>query len=623
MMLLQFPQWKSLSILWIVICAFVSPIHANLHSHVGVEQETHIARRWTHRLVSPLPLQKPGTGNTSLPLDIFQVHKPIKKDPTGGCSGKILLMQHVFANSYGSPFVGNYTPPSCTFTHVSIEFKATAAGRQFDRLALMYLGDIEVWRPSTAEPTASGIVFTYEKDMTAYLPLWKKPQTVIFDLGNIVNNVYTAPINTTMYAKFWTEKSTPLIADMILPISKKLGASGKASAFNTAEGNTSVIQTIPVNTQRAVVSISACGQSTEEFWWSNVLSNDTATFNDTAGELYGYSPFREVQIYIDGSLAGVVWPFPIIFTGGVAPGLWRPIVGIDAYDLREPEIDITPFVPLLTDGKPHTFEIKVAGIDTKNGNSTLTSPVGGWWILTGKIFIYASKSTSNPQITVPFYKDHTPPTSSGTLTLSTTSSLTQSPLSITNTTITNSSLAYSALASRNLQISHPIAGSYSQTLSFSSKGIFTNKGLTQQNDQIANGSSFSSAFQHTTSFSYPITSIQTITYLSFPKTDEVKIDASLKFGLHINSDARIGDPISLFTLVTGPMRLDTTQEGVANFSNQRNGSYNSGSMKQSFVERSGGSVYVRDVEARNLTIVRDREVETLDSRVGLMVQDYK
>lgn len=30
-----------------------------------------------------------------------------------------------------------------------------------------------------------------------------------------------------------------------------------------------------------------------------------------AGFLYGASPFREVQLFIDGILAGVAWPFPV------------------------------------------------------------------------------------------------------------------------------------------------------------------------------------------------------------------------------------------------------------------------------------------------------------------------
>lgn len=56
-----------------------------------------------------------------------------------------------------------------------------------------------------------------------------------------------------------------------------------------------------------------------QFWWSNVLSSDIETFPQT-GPLYGYSPFREIQLYIDDMLAGVAWPYPVVFTGGIVPG---------------------------------------------------------------------------------------------------------------------------------------------------------------------------------------------------------------------------------------------------------------------------------------------------------------
>lgn len=41
----------------------------------------------------------------------------------------------------------------------------TSAGRQFDRLAVMFVGDVEVFRTSTAEPTWYGIEFKYVPDL--------------------------------------------------------------------------------------------------------------------------------------------------------------------------------------------------------------------------------------------------------------------------------------------------------------------------------------------------------------------------------------------------------------------------------------------------------------------------
>ena len=38
---------------------------------------------------------------------------------------------------------------------------------------------------------------------------------------------------------------------------------------------------------------------------------------------YGGGPFREVRLFVDGQLAGTVFPYVVVFTGGIAPTLWR------------------------------------------------------------------------------------------------------------------------------------------------------------------------------------------------------------------------------------------------------------------------------------------------------------
>ena len=137
---------------------------------------------------------------------------------------------------------------------------------------------------------------------------------------------------------------------------------------------------IPRRTNRAVFSIFACGQIDEEQWFDNVFDSAVNTFPGY-GPLFGGSPFRELQLYIDGMLAGVVWPFPIFFTGGIVPGLWRPIVGIDAFDLREDEIDITPWLGQITDGHKHTFEIRVAGISGDGSTKKpILEPAPSYWV---------------------------------------------------------------------------------------------------------------------------------------------------------------------------------------------------------------------------------------------------
>lgn len=171
----------------------------------------------------------------------------------------------------------------------------TSKGRQFDRLGLMYLGDVEVFRTSTAEPTANGIMWTYIKEMYQYDSLWKTEQKIIFDLGNLVDNTYTGSFNTTLTATFFTVPESRATADTILPISSRQSSSNKPSAFSVPSQNASIDYILPRSILRAVVSLSACGQATEEFWYTNTLSSRSDTFESTTGTLYGY-------VRISGSL---------------------------------------------------------------------------------------------------------------------------------------------------------------------------------------------------------------------------------------------------------------------------------------------------------------------------------
>lgn len=169
-----------------------------------------------------------------------------------------------------------------------------------------------------------------------------------------------------------------------------------------------MITDFPRNAARAIFSVSATGQADEEFWWTNVLQSNTQTYNTTVG---GFSPFREVQVFIDGQLAGVQWPFPVIFTGGVSPTFWTPIVGIDAFDLKETEIDISPWLGVLCDGKSHNISMNVVGLDDdgKTG-ADLSSKVLDNWKLTGKIFIWLDSDTSSVTTGAPPTIDGSTPT---------------------------------------------------------------------------------------------------------------------------------------------------------------------------------------------------------------------
>jgi hypothetical protein len=466
----------------------------------------------------------------------------------------------------------------------------------------MYLGDNEVFRTSTAEPTKNGIVWTYIKEMSQYNSLWKSPQKLIFDLGNIINDVYTGSFNATLTAHFSYEK-TVQTADLILPISARKSSSNAASAFQFPADNTTVLYTIPATVSRAVVSVSACGQSQEEFWWSNVFSQDSQSFENTVGELYGYSPFREVQLYIDGILAGFVWPFPVIFTGGVAPGFWRPIVGIDAFDLREPEIDISPFLPMIQDGKQHSFEIRVTGLDiSADGKASLAHTVGSYWVVTGNIFLYIEDDNSISKANVT-RGNQRPDVDAPMPTFTVTRNL------IRNQTGGNDSLSYAVTAERSFTASSS-QYSWSQELSFSNRGLLNQQGYSQVNKQLTNGKNSilelgKRPTSNSVTFEYPL-----LVNATYGITEnELTIDAWMERGLGFEATGGLG--ISTYTLGSGSSYLHTNQSGTARYKSVTGESSSSwGDTLDKFESAVGGEAFQRTVSASKGTIIDDTNPTT-------------
>lgn len=224
--------------------------------------------------------------------------------------------------------------------------------------------------------------------MTIYSSLLRTEQKVIFDLSNVYSDLYTGAFNITLEALYYNDvyESGLSPPDAIFPISALAAAQDISSVLSLPDGNGTVGIAFPRNVDKAIVSVIATGNGAEEFWYTNVPSEYVDSFPSNPGWLYGYSPFREVQVLIDGVVVGVNWPFPSLFTGGVDPGLWRPVVGIDAYDLPSFEVDVSPWLGVLCDGDEHTFGIKVVGFE--GGAEGGVGDVGANWWVTGAVFVW-------------------------------------------------------------------------------------------------------------------------------------------------------------------------------------------------------------------------------------------
>lgn len=578
------------------------------------------------------------------PTDFFQVAQPIIT-PEGSDTCTVVLMEHAFANSYGSPFVGkksrhrslgkknsrltlytqntaDYVPPSCNFNRVVMRFTSTVRGRQYDRTGVMYLTDTEVWRLTTPEPIADGIVWHWDKDMTHFLSLWKQPQKLIFDLENIVNDVYTGIFNTTLTATFYN--SDVLVggqppADLIIPISERTGAAGQPSQFTYPEQDASNTVVFPRNANRAVFSIASKGQGNDEFWWSNVPQSTVHTFDAKYGVYPGYSAWREIQVLVDGQLAGVSWPYPTIFTGGVVPQLHRPIVGIDAYDLREHEIDITPWLPLLCDGNEHTFTIKVIGlIDDGSSSASLSTTTEGSWYLTGKVFVWLDSKGSITTGTAPVVSQPLP-------SVSLSSKTTQDAAGA------NETLQYNIDVSRKFSVSAKVKTEksegqaiWSQSLSYSNPGVVSAYGynnLNTLNTKGSDSSTGSTAGLYASKYHYP---------LICNSTSEIAPEGNLTLWARLDQGLLL-DVVGSAVIPSGVegyeksnkqfdgSSLDTRRVATANFNRAGDNSYSGGggSQEQTFdfwgIHGAGGAyaakelLYHRDVKAVNTTVVSNEE----------------
>lgn len=409
------------------------------------------------------------------------------------------------------------------------------------------------------------------KDMSQYMSLWKQPQTIIFDLPNALDSTLTGKYNTTLTANFFNAPQALTPADTIIPISARQATNGsKPSVFSIpgSQPASNVITNFPRNANRAIFSVSATGQGNEEFWWSNVLESNTATYNASSNAtLLGFSPFREVQILIDGQLAGVQWPFPVIFTGGVVPSFWTPMVGIDAFDLKEGEIDITPWLGVLCDGRPHNFTINVVGlVDNGGTTASLSTGVNSNWQVTGKIFLWLDSSSSTTTGAAPTVGGVNP-------TISVSQSLAK------NATGFNDTLTYTTSVSRQLSISGSITTSsgtktisWTQSLTHADNGVLSNQANNQLNTITTQGTDASSggATTFSNAYSFPFFSNVTAATLS---NGTIRLDASLsrtKIQTFTGQQPLLSNPLQLFATLPPTQNLKlatttftTTQSGTA------------------------------------------------------------
>jgi hypothetical protein len=254
----------------------------------------------------------------------------------------------------------SFTPPAdCPGPWAKVVLESDInlnAGIQYDRTANFWLGPVNIYFGTTAEPSPNlGPSWHIESDLTDYSSIFYTAQSGQADIGNTLCCGLTSTIYASASLEFYPLESgqaAPSSANVVLPLSA--GPSGGTVTLGSTSSTLSGTFTMPTNIESAYLDVYAQSQSGDEFWY-------TCVPNDVASELQSCSNtgFRETEVSIDGQPAGVAPIFPWIFTGGIDPFLWFPIPGVQTLNFTPYRVNLTPFAGLLSNGQPHTVSLSV------------------------------------------------------------------------------------------------------------------------------------------------------------------------------------------------------------------------------------------------------------------------
>ena len=305
------------------------------------------------------PPPQPATGSSNVATADLRVSHP----GTQPCVVPLFQNQS-FTNFTPKPI--DYAPPAhCPAPWAKVVFVgnfSVTPGRQFDRTAYLFLGHANIFYGTTPEPSSTqGPSWEVQRDVTNLSSFLESPQTGAMNIGNIVNSTYTGIIKGSGYLYFYPyphkhqdygddhrdHKSVP---SLVIPLND---GNGPALLRSGSDELTRTLN-LPTNMTRLYLDVIAQSQIGDEFWY-------TCVPDELANELQscGGTGFRQVEVFIDGSLAGLAPVSPWIYTGGVDPFLWTPIPGVQTLNFKPYRVNLTPFAGELDDGAPHTIGIAV------------------------------------------------------------------------------------------------------------------------------------------------------------------------------------------------------------------------------------------------------------------------
>jgi hypothetical protein len=231
-----------------------------------------------------------------------------------------------------------------------------------------------LWAGST-QITDDIALWRFERDVTEISKYFTRPEAVkfpgSFDNDYLVFNELEASVRSVKLL-FWRGSSTTpaqRVADEVFPLLRVDDAYGNNATF---EG------TLPRNSTQVYADVYAQVLGQDRRIWSNCAP--TASFTTfpllhtpfamgDSHSIFGDPPhgcsggaFREVEVLVDGTLAGLAPVFPWLpsnMTNALRNTVNDPAPGVQALNFIPFRVDLTPFAGVLNNGAPHTITVRM------------------------------------------------------------------------------------------------------------------------------------------------------------------------------------------------------------------------------------------------------------------------
>lgn len=269
-----------------------------------------------------------------------------------------IVRNYPFKNTAYGPdpnYSGPYDPPAACpgpWARVVATIHVKVTGVQFDRIGDVRLNGTTIFSFSTAEPRGDdtpNVVWTKSVDVTNYTDQLEQHHKIWYEIGNVITGPYDGVYYGSLTLRFYpTDASNPEppgTPDTVMPVINQGSLSPDTTKLDGSF-------TLPTDTTSLTADLTIQGHGgCDEFWWADAPP-------PFPGQCGGPA-WREAEIRIDGKLAGIVEPYPYLFTGADGPNWWEPISAPQAMNLHPWELNLTPFVGMLTDGKAHTLSVRM------------------------------------------------------------------------------------------------------------------------------------------------------------------------------------------------------------------------------------------------------------------------